>query len=294
LNIHLTALTDPDYRPFSRRIAWLAADGAGNPVGSAFLRLHSRDAIAHLAELEITVHPAERRRGIGSRLLYAAVAAAREQNVRMIVADVGTGEPSYEFLMRHGFTIGLTLIYTRRDLAVEQPAMPPPPGYRLVTWTGVVPDELAQTFTTARTGMDDAPTGTIDYGRDVWDVARTRQAAQLIANRGEHLMTVAAIDEANGEIVAFTELVVPGDGKGDAQNYGTAVLPAHRGRGLARYLKSEQIRWAQARFPDLTGLVTDTVDTNHAMRRINAALGYLPTHTTHRCSLDLETLSPSQ
>ena len=28
LSISLTPLTDPDYRPFSRRIAWLAADDA--------------------------------------------------------------------------------------------------------------------------------------------------------------------------------------------------------------------------------------------------------------------------
>jgi GNAT superfamily N-acetyltransferase len=287
LSIQLTPLTDPDYRPFSRRIAWLAADAAGNPVGSAFLRLHSRDSIAHLADLEITVHPAERRRGVGSQLLYAAVAAARDQHVQLVVAEVDADSPSYEFLVRHGFTIGLTLIYSRLDLKTAVPPMPPPPGYRLVTWAGVVPDELAQTFTNARTGMDDAPTGAITYGPDPWDVARTRHAAEVVAQRGEHLMTVAALDESTGEIVAFTELVVPADGKTDAQNYGTAVLPPHRGRGLARWVKTEQIRWAQTRFPDLPAVLTDTVDTNHPMRRVNATLGYTPTHTTHRCVLNV-------
>ncbi|GAB3924432.1 GNAT family N-acetyltransferase [Kribbella albertanoniae] len=293
MTIKLTPLTDPDFRPFSRRIAWLASDAAGHPVGSAFLRLHSRESMAHLAELEITVHPAERRRGVGSQLLYAALAAARDQNARMVVADVGANQPPYEFLVHHGFTVGVTLIFARLDLAADVPAVDPPAGYRVVTWQGVVPDELLHSFTDARRGMDDAPTGAIDYGTDRWDAARTRQAAELIAQRGEHLMTVAVVEEASGEVVAFTELVVPGDGKGDAQNYGTAVLPAHRGRGLARCLKSEQIRWVRTAFPDLGGLLTDTVDTNVAMRHLNAALGYVPTHTVHRCLLDLTSAQPA-
>ncbi|MFI5733070.1 GNAT family N-acetyltransferase [Kribbella sp. NPDC051587] len=292
MSIQLTPLTDPDYRPFSRRIAWLAADAAGNPVGSAFLRLHSRDSLAHLADLEITVHPAERRRGVGSQLLYAAVAAAREQHAQLVVAEIGADSPAYEFLVRHGFTIGLTLIYSRLDLRTVVAPVPPPAGYRLASWAGVVPDELLQTFTDARTAMDDAPTGAISYGADSWDTARTRQAADAVARRGEHLMTVAALDESTGEIVAFTELVVPEDGKSDAQNYGTAVRPAHRGHGLARWIKTEQIRWAQSRFPDLAGVLTDTVDTNEPMRRVNAALGYIPTHTNHRCILDLTPAQP--
>ncbi|MFC9688508.1 GNAT family N-acetyltransferase [Kribbella sp. NPDC056951] len=293
MSIKLTPLTDPDFRPFSRRIAWLAADAAGHPVGSAFLRLHSRESMAHLAELEITVHPAERRRGIGSQLLYAALTAARDQNARVVVAEVHADTPSYEFLVHHGFTIGLTLIFARLDLATDVQPASPPAGYRVVTWQGVVPDELVQSFTDARTGMDDAPTGAIDYGTDQWDVARTRNAAEVIAQRGEYLMTVAAVEEASGQVVAFTELVVPGDGKSDAQNYGTAVLPAHRGRGLARCLKTEQIRWARSAFPDLGGLLTDTVDTNVAMRHLNAALGYVPTHTVHRCLFDLTAAQPA-
>ncbi|WP_405058877.1 GNAT family N-acetyltransferase [Kribbella sp. NBC_01505] len=287
MSIRLTPLTDPDFRPFSHRLAWLASDADGNPVGSAFLRLHNRDSIAHLADLEITVHPAERRRGVGTELLYAAAAAARDRNVQHVLAEVGADTPAYRFLVRHGFTVGLTLIYSRLDLAARLVAVAPPRGYRLATWTGVVPDELLQTFTDARTAMDDTPTGAISYGSEPWDTDRTRKAAALIEQRGEHLMTVAAIDQLTGQIVAFTELVVPGDGKGDAQNYGTAVLPGHRGQGLARCLKTKQIRWAQSRFPDLAGLLTDTVDTNTPMRHTNNALGYTPTHTNHRCLLDL-------
>jgi GNAT superfamily N-acetyltransferase len=287
LSIRLTPLTDPDFRPFSRRIAWLAADGDGSPVGSAFLRLNSREPHAHLAELELNVHPAERRRGIGSQLLEAVVASARDHEVRTLLADAAVDSPADRFLEHHGFTVGFTLVYARLPLADADVPVLDSPGYRLMSWTGVVPDEWAQTFTDARAGMNDAPTGGIAYGEDVWDVTRTRYAAQVIEERGEHLTTVAAVDEASGAIVGFTELVVPGDGTGDAQHYGTAVLPAHRGHGLALWMKAEQIRQARDRFPALAGLRTDTVSTNTPMQRVNARLGYLPTRTDNRRTLEL-------
>ncbi|MGW6281734.1 GNAT family N-acetyltransferase [Kribbella sp. NPDC055071] len=280
-------MTDPDYRPFSRRIAWLASDADGNPVGSAFLRLNSRESMSHLAELQLNVHPAERRRHIGSRLLDAAAGAAREHNVRTLLADATAGSPADLFLQHNGFAIGLTLVYARLRLADADPKADDVRGYHLVSWRGVVPDPLLQTFTDARTGMNDAPTGDISYGEDLWDVERTRHAAQVIEQRGEQLMTVAAVDESTGSIVGFTELVVPGDGTGEGQHYGTAVLREHRGRGLARWMKVEQIRQTRLRFPDLAAVCTDTVDTNTAMRRLNAHLGYEPTATIHRRALTL-------
>jgi GNAT superfamily N-acetyltransferase len=280
LSIRLTPLTDPDYRPFSRRIAWIAADGDGIPVGSAYLRLTSRATQSHLADLELAVHPAERRRGAGSRLLDAVIGAARNHEVRALLADAGPDTPADHFLRHHGFTVGLTLVFTRLDLATAEPEVPEVAGYRLISWHGVVPDELA------RGGMSDAPTGDIEYGDDPWDVERTRHAATVIEQRGEQLVTIAAV-EPGGAIAGFTELVVPADGKGDAQAYGTAVLPDHRGHGLALWMKAEQIRQVRRDFPDLDGLLTDTVDTNTPMRRTNLRLGYRPTHQLNRWKLDL-------
>jgi GNAT superfamily N-acetyltransferase len=285
LSISITPLTDPDYRPFSRRIAWLASDGDGNPVGSAFLRLNSKAAHAHLAELELAVHPAERRHGIGSELLAVATEAGREHEVRTILADATAGSPGDHFLTSRGFTVGLTLIFARLALAEAVLPTAEPAGYRLESWSGVVSDELVETYAEARTAMDDAPVGDISYGAESWDVDRVRHIAKVVERRGEHLLTVAALEQS--KIVAFTELVVPADGKGDAQHYGTAVLPNHRGRGLSLWIKAESIRRTRSDYPDLAGLLTDTADTNTPMQRINATLGYRETHRTHRHTLDL-------
>ena len=120
---------------------------------------------------------------------------------------------------------------------------------------------------------------------EVWDVDRVRSVAAVVERRGEHLLTVAAVDPG-GEIAGFTELVAPAGGIGDGTNYGTGVLPAHRGRGLARTMKAESIRLVRERFPDLAGLVADTADSNTVMRAVNDRLGYVPTHRSLMYQLD--------
>jgi GNAT superfamily N-acetyltransferase len=156
-----------------------------------------------------------------------------------------------------------------------------------VSWDGAVADEPAETFAASRRAMDDMPMGDADYGTVVWDVDRVRAAARTVEGRGELLHTVAGVDDADGVIVGFAELVVPGDGKGDARRYSTGVLPEHRGHDLGRWTKAEAIRAAVTRHADLAALLTGTADGNGSMRAVDDALGCLPTHTSVVCRLDL-------
>lgn len=293
MSIRIVPLTDPDVSDASHRLAWLATDENGVPLGSAHLRVFTRPGQDHLAELELNIHPAERRKGVGSQLLEAAVRAAHGAARRSVVAQADDGTPGDRFLRAVGWRKVLRLTYARLPLSDVDPAVlaavaeQSHPGYRLVAWDGTVPEGLADTFVASRHAMDDMPMDDADYGTVVWDLERVRGAAELIAKRGELLHTVAAVDESDGSIAGFTELVVPGDGTGDAQHYGTGVLPAHRGRGLALRMKAEAIRRARAMYPGLGGLLTDTADSNPCMRRVNDRLGYRPTHASTQYQLDL-------
>jgi GNAT superfamily N-acetyltransferase len=293
VTFRITAVADPDVSASGRRLGWLAAGSDGTPVGAASLRLFSGSGQVHLSELELNVDPAQRRKGIGSALLDAAVTAARADGRRSIIAQAQAGSPGAKFAAARAFKPVLALVYSRLSLAdadiialtaiVEQPY----PGYRLVSWDGMVPDGLAETFASSRRAMDDMPMGSTDFGTVTWDVERVRAAAAAVEQRGELLHTVAALTESDGTIAGFSELVVPGDGTGDGQHYGTGVLPEHRGHGLGRWMKASAILHAGERHPQLRGLLTDTADTNAPMRRINHALGYVPTHTTYEYQLDL-------
>ncbi|MGW6572770.1 GNAT family N-acetyltransferase [Streptomyces sp. NPDC054945] len=293
MSSRITPLTDPAHGPNSRRLAWLASDADSIPLGTAFLRLFNSPGQEHLAELALQVHPAERRRHVGSQLLDAAVAAARADARRCVIAQAEAGSPGDRFLPTRGFRKVLTMRFTRLALAdVDTTALArivehPHAGYRLMSWEGTVPDGLAETFADSRRAMDDMPMDDTDYGTVTWDVDRVRAAAKAVEQRGDHLHTVVAVATSDDSIAGFTELVVPGDGTGDGLHYGTGVLPEHRGHGLARWMKAESIRHAHGRHPGLGGLVTDTADSNTHMRQVNDSLGYTPTHTTHQYQLDL-------
>lgn len=292
MSLRITPLTDPAHGPRSRRLAWLASDADSLPVGAAFLRLFTDPGQEHLAELTLHVHPAERRKRVGSRLLDAAVAAARKNARRCVIAQAEARSPGDRFLEAHGFRKVLTLRCSRLSLAdVDTAALTgiierPHPGYRLASWQGVVPHSLAHTFAASRRAMDDMPMEDTDHGSVTWDVDRVRAVAKAVEERGDLLHTVVAIDASNGSVAGFTELVVPGDGTGDGQHYGTGVLPEHRGHGLGRWMKAESIRQVHGLYPGLGGLLTDTADSNTHMRHINDGLGYTPTHTTHQYQLD--------
>ncbi|WP_413755738.1 GNAT family N-acetyltransferase [Streptomyces sp. MMBL 11-3] len=289
----ITALTDPAPTASGSRPAWLASDGEGAPTGSAFLRMFSGRGQRHLAELELAVHRCERRQGIGTRLLAAAVAAARDDGRRSLLAQAEDGSPGDLFLAARGFRRVLALTYARLPLAdvdlrrMDDLVRRPHEGYRLVRWEGTVPPELALSFAASRRAMDDMPMEDTDYGTVVWDVDRVRAAADAVAARGDLLHTVAVVRTADGSVVGFSELVVPGDGRGDGTHYGTGVLPEHRSHGLGLWMKAESVRRARERHPELGGLLTDTADSNTHMRAINDTLGYLPTHKAVEYQLDL-------
>ncbi|WP_371583332.1 GNAT family N-acetyltransferase [Streptomyces sp. NBC_01314] len=290
----VTPLIDPAATPSSHRLAWLASGADGIPLGSAFLRLFTKEGQTHLAELDIAVHPAERRQGVGTALLDAAVGSARAERRRAVVAQAEDGSPGGVFLAARGFRGVLTLTYARLELAGIDPdhftriLEQPRPGYHLTDWTGVVPAGLARNHAASRRAMDDMPMGDTDYGTVIWDVERVVAAAEAIAQRGDSLYTVAAVHTSSGTLVGFSELVLPGerDGKGDGQHYGTAVLPEHRGHGLGLWMKAKAVLHAHSLAPDLA-LLTDTAENNIPMRQVNDALGYRPTHTAVEYQLDL-------
>lgn len=281
--VRITPLTDPDRTASGHRLAWLATGADGRPLGTAFLRV---PAAGGIADLELRVHPAERRAGVGSRLLDSVAAAAPGFELDGVLTEpVREDSEGDAFCRAQGLRRVLALTYTRLELSDNVPASRPVSGYRLVHWEGTVPDDLAESFARSRRAMDDMPMDDAGYTPQPWDVARLHAIAEAVTRRGEILCTTAAV-APDGEIAGFTELVVPGDGKGDGQHYGTGVLPEHRGRGLARWMKAEAITLSRVRFPGLAGLLADTADSNTGMRRINDELGYRPVYRSHLYQLD--------
>jgi RimJ/RimL family protein N-acetyltransferase len=87
-------------------------------------------------------------------------------------------------------------------------------------------------------------------------------------------LTVAMDD--TGEIAAFTELRhSAGSTLGFTDDTGTVA--AHRGKGLARAVKLESLRWLRDDHPEIEVVTTSNAEENAVMRRLNESVGFRPT-----------------
>jgi GNAT superfamily N-acetyltransferase len=113
---HVNQLDDSDI-PISRYVegwgragdtAVVALEG-GHPIGAAWFRLFAADAPGlgfvdeQTPELSIAVVPARREHGVGTELLDALVARARDAGHRRLSLSVQKASPAVGFYERHGF-----------------------------------------------------------------------------------------------------------------------------------------------------------------------------------------------
>ncbi|WP_369147003.1 GNAT family N-acetyltransferase [Streptomyces sp. R44] len=278
----------------SRRLAWLAVGADGVPVGVAGLRMFTSPGQEHLAELELHVDPAHRRRGAGSLLLSAVVTACRAENRRSLIAAAAADSPGEAFSERRGFRRALTLHHLILRLAepaeadLLRIADAEHPGYRLTGWTGTVPDDLADAFAAAKNAMNDMPVGDLDYGSVAWDADRVRAMAQVIADRGDTLLTIAAVHE-DGTVAGYTETLLPRGSGTRAQQYDTAVVPAHRGHRLGLWVKTAMVCRLRAEHPGVVEIETDNAEDNAHMLAVNRELGFRSYRRAHELQLDVPT-----
>ncbi|MET7532766.1 GNAT family N-acetyltransferase [Streptomyces goshikiensis] len=276
----------------SRRLAWLATGADGVPVGVAGLRVFTSPGQHHLAELELHVAPAHRRLGTGSLLLSAVVAACRTENRRSLIATAAADGPGEAFSERWGFRRALALshLVLRLDetdrAGLLRIADAEHPGYRLTGWTGTVPDDLAAAFAAAKNAMNDMPVGDLDYGSVAWDADRVRAMAAVVADRGDTLLTVAAVHDS-GTMAGYTEILIPHGAPPRVQQYDTAVVPEHRGHGLGLWVKAAMVHRLRAEYPGAVEIETDNADDNVHMLAVNHRLGFRSYRRTCELQLDV-------
>ncbi|MFE2142962.1 GNAT family N-acetyltransferase [Streptomyces sp. NPDC059456] len=262
--------------PARGRAALWAAD-----EGVAGLLLFTDEANRHTAFLDVlAVHPHARRRGLGTALWQRVREELLSEGRTSVSALVDLGGPGEAFARSLGFENVLPMAWYVQDVIAAQDAaaaFPPgprvPEGYDMLCWPGLVPDAWAPAAARAHAAMEDAPTGELDERTEAWTAQRLHAAQQLVLDRGGALTTVAAVTP-DGEVAAYTELVLPDPQGPRALQYDTVVVPAHRGRGLGRAVKLRMLAEAAARHPSLRTVGTTVADENTPMLAVNEALGY--------------------
>ena len=119
----------------------------------------------------------------------------------------------------------------------------------------------------------------------VWSPDRVRELEAALERRDRDIRATVALDD-DGSVVAFTELRVSRTRNAIAGTEDTAVLAAHRRRGLARWVKLESLQQLRRDRPDVDLVTTTNDETNEAMLALNRTLGFEPVAVYTSCVLD--------
>jgi GNAT superfamily N-acetyltransferase len=247
---------------------WSARRGGAEPItGVAELRLQRHEP--GVGYLRLFVAPAARRHGLGSALLGRAVREASGAGVGRLQGTV-LASPSGEPFARTCTGLRVVLRLVGQDQRLDDPAVLsrchqvtacPVPGYQLRHWRGEAPEALVASFGRVMGHVLDAPGAGQQLAARDWDRAAVRAWEAGMTAGGAQLLVCVAVHAASGQVAAATVTTVPAHGGRIADQHDTAVLPQHRRRGLARWIKADQTIRLHDDFPAVRAI---TVTVNQA------------------------------
>jgi GNAT superfamily N-acetyltransferase len=266
---------------------------AGEVVGYLCLVLPLAENLEN-ADLELIVHPAHRRHGVGRALHAYAMERLREAGRQRCAAhsvetlpggperdDAGSrfavamgAKPALEEVRRR---LDLTMVDDAGLATLHEAAAAKATGYRLVNWRDRTPEEyLADTAYLNSRLVSDAPMGDLHWEAPKADVARVREAEGAVVASRQRLYATGAVHEETGRMVALTALAVEHSSPWHAWQWITLVEPHHRGHRLGVLAKVENLWFAREHEPELRVLNTWNAAVNDHMISINEAMGYRP------------------
>jgi mycothiol synthase len=275
---------------------WVARDPDGRLVGRASLWIEHREDNQHLAGMWLVVRPEARRRGIGRRLLEAAVERARKEGRTTLVGMAVVGTEGAAAARALGAEVALVERTSRlRTAEVDRSlleawvarAAERAAGYSLVAWDDRCPDELLGAFAGVMAVMNTAPRGEMDMEDEVFTPELIRQHTEAYRAKGTRVWVVAARHDPTGELVGYTAVFFPKHRPWQVHQGDTGVDPAHRNKGLGRWLKAVNLLRLLDERPEVQVVDTENADSNEPMLNINVALGFRRLADTESLQLKL-------
>ncbi len=273
--------TPPQHVELHVWVAW--DDGSGQVLGRGSARIWHVDHNRHIAMGALAVHPAYRRQGIGRQLLVRVAQAAKQAGRTELMGWTDSKAPDGMGFAEHiGATPGIPTSTNQLDLAELDRdlmrswitrAQERAADYQLEMWEGTWPDADIEAMVRVLDAMNDAP-------RDEGWEDETYTAEQLRAfdaarrAQGTESWTAIVRHKTTGEIAGYSELYWNPANPAVANQGDTGVLPAHRHRGLGRWLKAAMAVRLLAERPGVRFIRTGNADSNQPMLSINHAMGF--------------------
>ncbi|MFU8853372.1 GNAT family N-acetyltransferase [Micromonospora sp. SL1-18] len=275
-----------------RRISWIAQ---AEPAPDGMILGHVNVLLlGGIGVLEVLVHPAARRTGLGRELVRVSARRVWDEGFQSIGVEVVGGTPAVAFYESLGFTREYVETRSVLDLnAVDWPALAEMAtgvgaGYHLEFCPGGPPDDLIEAYARAKAEVRDVDDG--ELRPSSYDPQRLRDSLDTLHRRGMKPYIVLTLHEQSGEVAGLTEVVVPAQHLTRADQYDTIVVRDHRGYGIDRAIKARMLLELRSAEPELAEVQTWNAQANEAMLKVNAELGYRPDREWCEYSVDVAEL----
>lgn len=278
---------------------FVARSDGGEILGVGLVETPERDN-RHLAFLSVGVEEKHRRQGVGTALMEAVEAHARERGRTefstwmwtpmnpgepVITAKAGgavaAGLPGAGLLLQRGYVLNQVERISRMELppqpVVEEAATRVADGYELLTWSGSTPEDLLDPLAELHVHMStDVPHGDAAWEPENFDRLRVLDDERMLEVADREQLITAARHIRTGVLVGFTRFLLDRSTPTVAHQWETLVVSAHRGHGLGLAMKSHNHARLREHWPHVQRLITGNAEENSWMLAINRALGYRP------------------
>ncbi|MCO5294498.1 MAG: GNAT family N-acetyltransferase [Homoserinimonas sp.] len=295
----------PYYQDAHNPQTCLVARVSGKIVARAIIEVPSEEDSRDLW-LSVEVLSDFRRNGIGSALYDGLLELARATGRKILQSypmhkhspdsaqlpsPTGFGSipienPESRFLLARGFKLEQVERYSRLQLPMLQEkfdslysAAEAAAGsdYRVVRWIGRTPEKYLTSMAKLHNRMStDAPTAALDFAEEDWDEKRVIELDDSRQKSPRIMLTVAAEDVFSGDLVGFSELLVPPQISRAVDQNDTLILKEHRGHRLGMLLKLSNLQYLEETFPGHPAVTTFNAEENRPMLEVNEAMGFVP------------------
>lgn len=275
-------------RSARKKVAWLLFEG-DRAVGLAEIVMGMVDNL-NSSDVLLFLHPDVRGRGLARTLAKPVIEALEQHQRSRLVVEVSEGSPSIPLLEKLGFSFGM--METRSRLRIDEldrqlmaswikRARERAGDYELLFFTDRMPDDLLVPYAELLGVMNTAPRESLEEEDESFTPEEIREVEDNFFRLGAELPAMVARHRPTGQLAGFTNMSYSDLNPPQLWQWGTGVDPAHRNRGLGRWLKAAMIEELMARFPQAERVDTYNAGSNEPMLNINIAMGFKPIANYH-------------
>lgn len=247
----------------------------------------------------VYVHPTHRGLGHGREIATPMFDAVQADGRTRFAFELNDGRPEEPLARRAGMKpayreqlsrlsfpdVDWALMESWVDRAAERAS-----DYELRYLPSPIGEEHLAAFCDLTFIMNTAPREDYEEEDEVLTPEIWRDVEAKGAVRAQDILTYVAVDKPSGEFAGFTTVAYHRLQPDLVSQWDTGVDPAHRNKGLGRWLKAAMALKLRSEYPDVKRIDTFNAGSNEAMLRINVEMGFKPVLIQNVWQGDLATL----